>query len=386
MLINQFLNTKEIEIIEELGLMTQIEDILLNIQGKNITAEQGQTLIEEILQGENESSAITNLKKGDILYLNNLYCIQSFTEPPSRFSSASLIKKLEELGIGRPSTYASIITTLQDRGYVEPKGTSMIPTTLGMQVAKLLSDNFAEIVSSDFTNTMENQLDEVAQGDNTYLDVLTKYWGEIKTAVETRMPQIVEIKDKYKTLEGSEICPKCNSSMQLKLGRFGEFYQCPAVKEHQFPKDFKTRPVLEATEICPSCGKGMILKAGRFGNFFQCEAVKEHQFPENFKEYNAKLLEAQAQFNSQLDDRKCELCKKPLIVRVSKSSLNPYIACPDYKVGTKHTVTAVNYGDCPECKSSKIKERNGKLLVKKTKDGQILSCNHKDCKFAKNVD
>jgi DNA topoisomerase-1 len=385
MLISKFLNSKEVEIVEELGLVTQIEDILNDISGKNIAPEQGQVLIEEILATEEISSSITNLKKGDILYLNSLYSIQSFTEPPSRFSSASLIKKLEELGIGRPSTYASIITTLQDRGYVEPKGTSMIPTTLGLQVAKLLSDNFAEIVSSDFTNTMENQLDEIAGGDNNYLAVLTKYWAEIKTAVETRMPQIVEIKDKYKTLEGSEICPKCNSSMPLKLGRFGEFYQCPAVKEHQFPKDFKTRPVLEATEICPSCGKGMILKAGRFGNFFQCEEVKEHQFPENFKEYNAKLLESQAQFNSQLNDQKCEACKKPLIVRVSKSSLNPYIACPEYKVGTKHTVMAVTYGDCPECKASKTKERNGKLALKKTKMGEMLKCNHKDCKFTKNA-
>jgi DNA topoisomerase I len=253
---------------------------------------------------DNQKISLKELKVGDQLDLSKLIYTQKFTQPPSRYSAASLIKKLEEQGIGRPSTYATIISTLQDRGYVEGKGNSMKPTTLGMKVSKLLKENFTDVTGSTMTAEMEDNLDKIAGGDKTYIDVLKSFWGEFKEEIETKTPGLKENRTKYKTSETDILCPKCGSQMELKIGRFGEYYQCLAFREHQFPK--------------------------------------------NFREYEKALAEAQAKYTHQAEGKKCEVCGKDLIVRASKSSLKPYIACPEYKVGNKHTVMNIDLKDIKE--------------------------------------
>ncbi|NJS41688.1 type I DNA topoisomerase, partial [Candidatus Gracilibacteria bacterium] len=250
-----------------------------------------------------------NFEQGEKISLTDIYYNQNFTSPPNRYSAASLVKKLEELGIGRPSTYASIISTLQDRQYVEDnKGNQMKPTTLGMRINELLVDNFIDVTSNELTAFMENELDSISRGEKEYYNVLDEFWTNFKKEVETKSNGITST-DKYTSSTTDEKCPKCQSQMDLKIGRFGEY--------------------------------------------FQCKATREHQFAKNYKEYESALQNAHQEFDSQTKGLKCQECNKALIVRVSKSSLNPYIACPEYRVGNKHTVTNVTYGDCPECQKTK---------------------------------
>lgn len=288
--------------------------------------------------GEKMSSKTDiGLELNQVVYLGNMVYTQHFTKPPSRYSQASLVKKLEELGIGRPSTFASIISTLQDREYVESKavtGTNqMIPTSLGRKIYELLKENFSKVTSSELTAQMEDNLDRISRGEEDYEKMLDDFWWEFKKDVESKSANINENKDKYKTSATDELCPECGSAMELKIGRFGEY--------------------------------------------FQCQNVKEHQFPKNYKEYNVAIEEARVKYAPQADGKKCEECGKPMIVRVSKSSLNPYIACPEYKVGNKHTVTAVNFGPCPKCaEEGRTGDKSGVLIQKKAFRGKsFIGCN-----------
>jgi DNA topoisomerase-1 len=274
-----------------------------------------------------------SLEVGTTLYLDTVSIYEKQTQPPSRYTPASLISKLESLGIGRPSTYASIISTLQDRNYVEMEKRSMKPTTLGLKVGDLLIENFDSVTSSELTAYMESELDAVSRGEKEYEEVLTKFWGPFKKQVEQQTKEIQENRSKYNTSETDEKCPICGSEMELKLGRFGEYLQCTTHKEHMFAK--------------------------------------------NYKEVAAALAKAHEEFDDQAKGQTCEECGKDLIVRVSKSSLNPYIACPDYRVGNKHTVKPVNYGPCPKCeKEGRSGDKQGVLVKKKSKFKKaFIGCN-----------
>lgn len=275
---------------------------------------------------ETKTKPTIDITEGQEIYLEQLYYHQHFTKPPSRYSAASLIKKLEELGIGRPSTYASIISTLQDRNYVESKSKSMIPTSLGMTIAKLLSENFLDITDQTMTAKMEADLDDISKGEKKYLEVLESFWKIFKKEVEEKQETLKENREKYTDTNG-------------------------------------------ATEICPTCGGEMITRLGRFGEYYQCQSDKSHMFALNFREYEATLKESQKLFAEQTKGKKCEVCGKDLIIRVSKNTLNPYIACPDYKVGNKHTVTNVHYGPCPHCaEEGRLGEKQGHLIVKRSRN------------------
>ena len=279
-----------------------------------------------------------NLQEKAKIYLENLFYQQKFTKPPSRYSAASLIKKLEELGIGRPSTYASIISTLQDRGYVDAISKSMEPTTLGMTIAKLLSENFERITDERFTAQMEDSLDDISRGENSYEKVLEAFWSEFKPEVETKMDELKEKRESYTSQSSDEKCPTCAGDMNVRLGRFGEY--------------------------------------------LQCQNDKSHMFALNYREYEASLKEAKALFENQTEGKFCEDCKKQLIVRVSKNTLNPYLACETYKVGNKHTVMNVHYGPCPQCKDEgRVGENAGNLIIKKSRNK--AQANYWQCELGK---
>jgi DNA topoisomerase-1 len=304
-------------------------------------------------------------KKGDQFYLKKAIKLQSFTTPPSRYSPASLIKKLEELGIGRPSTYASIISTLHDRQYVEENPKTLIPTILGINVSNLLSDNFEQVTSSKMTADLEENLDKVSRGELDYKKVLDDFWWSFKKEVETKQPKLKENSSQYKETLTDVEDPKFGDKMVLKFGRFGAYYQNPEHPEVMYPEDFREQEAkLEQAKKelggdipnCPNCEAKMELKAGRFGEYFQCLDIKEHRFPKNFREYNKVLEESQEKYSKETEGKKCEKCQKDLIVRVSKAKLNPYIACPEYKVGNGHTVTKVS--------DDKSKSKGAKKTIK----------------------
>ncbi|MBC7472060.1 MAG: type I DNA topoisomerase [candidate division SR1 bacterium] len=278
------------------------------------------------------TSNTLNIKKNETLYLQELEYLQKFTQPPYRFSPASLIKRLEELGIGRPSTYATIISTLHDREYVEDKAQTLIPTTLGMKINILLVENFTEVTGAELTARMEDNLDDISRGEKEYEDVLQNFWGDFKKQVEAKIPTLKEDRAKYTSSESDVEDPKFGDKMVLKVGRFGEYYQNPNHPEIMYPK--------------------------------------------NFRELETAEKEAHLQYDNQAKGQFCVECKKELVVRVSKSSLNTYIACAEYKVGNKHTVTSVNFGPCPQCSEQGRKAKKSGVLIKKSYKGRsYISCN-----------
>jgi DNA topoisomerase-1 len=227
--------------------------------------------------GDDEDGArLPLLSQGERLTVLGADAAQHFTQPPPRFTEASLIKELEERGIGRPSTYAAIMSTVQDRGYVEKKEGRFFPTLLGTRVNELLVVSFPDIVNADFTAQMESDLDLVEEGSANWLDLLTRFYGPFKTHLERAQ---VEMKD-WKRLEiPTEIaCEKCSKPLVVKWGRNGEFLACSGYPECKNTKEFirdkdgriELKPEPTTDEKCKTCGAEMVYRRGRFGEFWAC--------------------------------------------------------------------------------------------------------------------
>lgn len=236
---------------------------------------------EESSDSEEVGVRLPPLEKGESLKALDALPEQHFTQPPPRFTEASLIKELEERGIGRPSTYAAILSTVQDRGYVEKKEGRFYPTLLGTRVNELLVVSFPQIVSVDFTAKMENDLDCVEDGQENWLALLKRFYGPFKDHLDRAH---VEMKD-WKRIEiPTEIaCEKCGKPLVVKWGRNGEFLACsgyPACKNtKEFVRDEegKIAPKPEPTtdEKCVTCGAEMVYRRGRFGEFWACSRYPE---------------------------------------------------------------------------------------------------------------
>ena len=214
-----------------------------------------------------EEKRLPPLVDGEELRLLELVPEQHFTEPPPRFTEATLVKAMEENGIGRPSTYAPILSTLQDRGYVEKDGRALKPKELGVVVNDLLTSYFPEIIDIGFTAEMEGELDEIAEGQRRWQPVVHDFYEPLKAALSVAegAPPVQE--------ETSEVCDKCGRPMVIRWGRFGRFLACSG-----FPECKNSRPLAgqeeeapQATdEVCPVCGKPMVIRRGRFGPFLAC--------------------------------------------------------------------------------------------------------------------
>jgi DNA topoisomerase-1 len=224
---------------------------------------------------ENGSTPLPDLSKGDKLKLKKLDPTQSFTKPPARFSEAMLVKELEADGIGRPSTYASIISTLRDRQYVELKEKRMYPTDLGQAVNKILTENFDHLFNVKFTAEMEKELDQIEEGNDDWVKVLKGFYKPFAKHMDEVKGKAAEIRESM-TEETKEKCEKCGSPMVIKWGRNGRFLACSA-----YPECRSTRPLPEeeaatrTDEVCEKCGSPMVIKTGRFGRFLACSAYPD---------------------------------------------------------------------------------------------------------------
>jgi DNA topoisomerase-1 len=218
---------------------------------------------------------IPDLKAGDKLFLAELTPSQHFTKPPARFSQASLVKTLEAEGIGRPSTYATIISTLLDRKYAELKERSLYPTELGRTVSKILSEYFPAIFSVRFTADMENDLDQIETGKADWVEVVRQFYIPFNEQLEALSSKHKEIKESL-TETTDEKCENCGSPMVIKWGRNGRFLACTA-----YPECRTTKPVageveaMETDEKCEKCGSAMVIKTGRFGRFMACSGYPD---------------------------------------------------------------------------------------------------------------
>ncbi|HFB98319.1 MAG TPA: DNA topoisomerase I, partial [Bryobacterales bacterium] len=199
---------------------------------------------------------------------------QHFTEPPPRFNEASLVKALEEYGIGRPSTYASIISTLQDRGYVVLEKKRFHPTDVGRIVNKFLSNYFTRYVDYEFTAHLEDELDAVARGEEEWVPLLRKFWRPFKDKIDETDKNVKRSDVTQEEID--ENCPKCGEKLSIRLGRHGRFIGCTQYPKCDYTRnlgdDGDERPEAEKIEgrQCPDCGGDLVIKTGRYGKFIGC--------------------------------------------------------------------------------------------------------------------
>ena len=232
---------------------------------------------EEVPVSEDErESVVPPLEVGEVLKLRALDPKQHFTQPPPRYTEAALIKTLEEEGIGRPSTYAQILSTIQDRGYVRRDKGALFPTELGMQVNDLLVPHFPEVMDVEFTAQLEESLDKIEEGNADWVETVETFYKQFARDLKMAGKKMDNVKV---GLETGEACPECGKPLMKKFGRFGSFLACSAYPECKYTKDVaggSEKPVDEPTdEVCPTCAKPMVIKHGRFGKFIACSGYPE---------------------------------------------------------------------------------------------------------------
>ncbi len=251
------------------------ERIGLRFYGEHKTFSGFTSLYEESVD-ENVDSVEMNLpvlKEGQAVTISSIDSDQHFTQPPSRFTEASLVRTLEENGIGRPSTYAPTITTIISRGYVTREKKRLFPTELGIMVTDMMNSYFSEIVSTEFTASMESRLDEVEEGKEDWKQILRDFYPEFEKTLHIAEEKIekVDIKDEISDVS----CDQCGSMMVYKMGKYGKFLACP-----NFPQCRNTKPLLTYIDaLCPKCGKKLLEKVSRKNRkFYGCESYPECDF------------------------------------------------------------------------------------------------------------
>lgn len=230
-----------------------------------------------------EEFTLPALKERQSLNLLELVPKQHFTKPPPRFTEASLIKELEENGVGRPSTYAQIVTTIKQRKYVESEKKRLFPTELGKTVNEILVKNFSDIVEVGFTANMEEELDKIEEGEENWVKVLRDFYSPFKSNLD----KVENEKSKIKQMtqqKTEEICEKCGSPMIVKWGRNGRFLACSAYPECKNTKSLEPdeNGKLVSDQKCEVCGAPMMVKTSRYGRFLSCSKYPECKFTRPF--------------------------------------------------------------------------------------------------------
>ena len=215
------------------------------------------------------------LNEGDILLLKDLKAEQKFTQPPSRYTEDTLIRALEEKGIGRPSTYAPTISTILDREYVVKEGKLLHPTALGETVTKFMEERFGDIVDVQFTANMEAQLDQVEEGNKPWKDVLSDFYGGFKQTLDDAETSLKGVRIKVPDEVTNEICPNCGKNLVVKSSRFGRFLGCPGYPDCKFTKPI----VIEMPGRCPKCGSRILKRTSKKGyTYYACDNLSECGF------------------------------------------------------------------------------------------------------------
>jgi DNA topoisomerase I len=243
---------------------------------KGFTAVYVESREDEAAADDDAESAMPMLEEGEVLALLGLDPRQHFTQPPPRYTEASLVKALEELGVGRPSTYASILgTIINERGYVRRDRRTLFPTQLGIEVTDLLKPFFPEIMDVEFTAQMEDSLDRIEEGDRAWADTVKEFYARFEPDLRRAKKEMRNVKVGTET---GEACPECGQPLLERWGRFGKFLACSAYPDCRYTRDLSgnERAADEPTdETCPTCGKPMVIKHGRYGKFVACSGYPE---------------------------------------------------------------------------------------------------------------
>lgn len=285
----------EDSVFDVLNVECKIEDLIFKATGSKLKFD-GYTKIYNFT--EREDKILPSLDEGEILKIQEYNPQQHFTSPPPRYTEASLVKTLEELGIGRPSTYAPTITTILNREYVEKDGASLVPTELGIIVTKILDENFQKFMEVDFTADMESQLDQIEEGNVEWKKVVEEFYSPLAEAIRVAIEKIEKVNMDEET---DEICELCGSNMVIKYGRFGKFMACK-----NYPECKNTKPIVSKIGVkCPKCKEGDIImrKSKKKKIFYGCS-----NYPDcDFVAWNKPVEEP------------CEVCGSYMYEKYSKS-------------------------------------------------------------------
>jgi len=354
---------------DQTGVDISALDIGLKSNGSIMTFD-GFLKIYDINGDEDEGRLPDSLKEGDSLDLKKVDKEQHFTQPPPRYTEASLIKELEEKGIGRPSTYAPTLSTIVDRGYVRMEARSFVPTELGRDVNTLLVKHYPHILDIGFTAKMEDSLDLIEEGQEGYGKVMSDFYLTYNTEHESALVNMENIRAEQRP--SGILCEVCGKEMLIKLGKNGYFLGCAGYPDCTNTKEYvrdesgkflqvEEKKAEETGEVCEKCGSPMIMKRGRFGPFMACSNYPECK--------NTKRITKAPEPT----DRKCDKCGAPMVIRQGR--FGPFLACSaypkcknimPYPLGIKCAM--------PGCK--------GEIVQQRSKKGKMFySCSEKDCKF-----
>ncbi|MFV0388165.1 MAG: type I DNA topoisomerase [Pyrinomonadaceae bacterium] len=368
---------------------------------------------------DDEDLALPAVEEGEKLKLNSITPNQHFTEPPARYSEATLVKALEELGIGRPSTYAAIMTTIQTREYVEKIDRRFHPTALGTTVNDLLLENFDNLFNTQYTARMESSLDDIEDGKLDWRAAMKDFYGTFSKDLEAAKENIKG--KKKQAIPTDEVCEKCGAGMVIKFGRYGQFLACETYPECKNTRELTKKadqeePEKETEEIpeCELCGKEMVLKRGRYGAFYGCTGYPECrnirkitkgevqtvappvELDETCPKDGAKLVRRSGRFGEfvscsnypkckyiqqQKIGMKCtrEGCDGDIVVKKSRRGKEFY-GCDRYPECDVVFWNKPIQEPCPECGAPVLLQKYTK------KNGTERYCNNEDCDYKISVD
>ncbi len=317
---------------------------------------------------EDEERLLPAMEEGEEVELNGIRAEQHFTEPPPRYTEARLVKTLEEHGIGRPSTYASIISTLQQRGYVVLESKRFLPTDVGRIVNKFLTEHFTHYVDYAFTARLEDELDAVSRGEKQWIPLMDDFWRAFKELVDHKT-QTVQRKDVTQE-QLDEACPKCGQPLSIRLGKRGRFIGCSGYPDCDYTRNLDGSvetppepPQVVEDRVCPQCGSALHIRQGRYGKFIGCS-----NYP------NCKFIEPLEK--PQDTGVTCPVCGQGSLTKRKSRYGTFFYSCnryPDCKYAVNNPPIA---GPCPRC--------GWPILTLKTtkRRGTEKVCPQKECDYA----
>ncbi len=293
--------------------------------------------------------------EGEVLRFKEIRPEQHFTEPPPRYNEATLVKKLEADGVGRPSTYASILSTIQDREYVTKEGGKFMPTELGMVVTDLLLESFNDLFDVKYTARMEEELDEIEEGKLEWRDAMAEFYGRFQKDLEHAEEHMTDVKRMEKPTD--LVCEKCGKPMVIKWGKHGSFIACTG-----YPECTNTRELTvdlpdvdkadlneqDEQEYCENCGRPMVLKKGRFGQFYACSGYPDCK--------TTKQIGGEQRKDVPLEET-CPQCGSNLVKKFGR--YGEFVACSNYPK-CKYVKQKTIGVPCPNCSEGEIVERRSK--------------------------
>lgn len=322
---------------------------------------------DDVKKGDDDERLLPHLEEGETVKLVKLRSEQHFTEPPPRFNEATLVKTLEEYGIGRPSTYAAIISTLQDREYVILETKRFRPTDVGRVVNKFLTQYFTRYVDYDFTAKLEDELDAVSRGEGEWIPLLREFWNAFKERIDHTAENVKRSDVTHEAMD--EKCPKCDSQLSIRLGRHGRFIGCTNYPECDYTRDLngdrqeQEEPEVVEGRTCPKCESPLVIKRGKYGKFIGCSAYPKCRHIEPLEKPEDTGVA-------------CPQCNKGTLLRRKSRRGKVFFSCSTYPTCDYAVWNEPVDGPCPQCGWPV-------LTIKTTKrKGTELVCPQKECTFA----